>query len=229
MLRFLGICRLLWRWAECDENESCMNGELDSLHQPDDDAPHADSRRWASELDESTDALVYDVHPAFVERPDDLDRTPLLSLYTEPAKYKVPQRFGMSAILGIMTALALLFGGFRILSAEPVVYLFFGVLTLVICVVQMFNAKSPRASSAIAGAVLAPFFAPPLFNFDFPFGFWERLFFTAALIIFGVPTGAFLGYLTGTCAAGIFLVMDYYEPYLHGYSLASHSTARPIT
>jgi hypothetical protein len=207
-----------------------MTADLDSLQHPDDDSRKTNLQPAASSLDEPIDALVYDIHPAFVVRPEDIYRpTPRFSLATEPAKYKVPQRFGMSAILGIMTALALLFGGFRILNAEPVVYLFFGLLTLVICVVQMFNANSPRAASAIAGAVLAPFFAPPLFNFDFPFTLLERLIFTVALIFFGVPIGAFVGYLTGACAAGIFLVMDYWEPYLQGYSLDSHNTASPAT
>jgi hypothetical protein len=207
-----------------------MTADLDALHQPSDGSTDVDCRPVPSSIDEPIDALVYDVHPAFLVRPEDIYRpTSLFSLQSEPAKYKVPQRFGMSAILGIMTALALLFGGFRILNAEPVVYLFFGLLTLVICIVQMFNANSPRAASAIAGAVLAPFFAPPLFNFDFPFTLLGRLMFTVALIFFGVPIGAFLGYLTGTCAAGIFLVMDYWEPYLQGYSLDSHTPATPTT
>src|SRR5262245_53017867 len=82
----------------------------------------------STSLEEPMDTIVYDVHPAFEVQPEDIHRpTPLFSLQTEPAKYKVPQRFGMSAILGIVTALALLFGGFRILNAEPVVYLFFGI------------------------------------------------------------------------------------------------------
>jgi hypothetical protein len=204
-----------------------MTSDLDPGRQPGDDYPYAKLRPAESHLDEPVDALVYDVHPVFVVRPEDIYRpAPFFSFQTEPAKYKVPQRFGMSAILGIMTALALLFGGFRILNAEPVVYLFFGVQVLVICVVQMLNSRSPRAASAIAGAVLAPFFAPSLFNFDFPFNLIQRIEYVVALVIFGVPIGAFLGYLTGACAAGIFLVMDYLEPYLQGYSLASHSSAR---
>ncbi len=138
----------------------------------------------------------------------------------------------MSAILGIMTALALLFGGFRILSAEPVVYLFFGLQTLVICVAQMFNARSPRAASVIAGAILVPLFTVRLVGaagFGLPHSLAEEMILTILMTPFSAPLGAFLGYLTGTCAAGIFLVMDYLEPYLQGYSLASHSTARPAT
>lgn len=183
----------------------------------------------STSLDEPIDALVYDVHPAFIVQPEDIYRTPLLLGFDPPApaQYKVPQRFGMSAILGIMTALALLFGAFRILNAEPVVYLFFGLQTLIICIAQMINGKSPRAASVVAGAILGPLFMPRVFASDLPPWGPERAFVIGLLTVFGLPVGALLGYLTGTCAAGIFLVMDYLEPYLHGYSLDSHSTATP--
>jgi hypothetical protein len=36
------------------------------------------------------------------------------------------------------------------------------------------------------------------------------------LMVISVPLGAFLGYLNGTCAAGIFLVMDKFEKYMQG-------------
>jgi hypothetical protein len=131
-----------------------------------------------------------------------------------PARYMVPRRFGMSAILGIVTALAILFGGFRLLNAPPAVYLFFGLQTLVICFAQMLHGKAPRLASSLAGAVLAPLFLMPIIASEMHH--WERRGLPAAMIsifllVFGVPIGAFLGYLTGTCAAGIFLVMDYLE------------------
>jgi len=132
-----------------------------------------------------------------------------------PAQYRVPKRFGMSAILGIMTALALLFGAFRLLNFSPPVYLFFGVQTLVICFAQMLSGKMPRLASSIAGAILMPLFAIPLIAANSRrFGMDGFLIVLALVLIFGAPIGAFLGYLTGTCAAGIFLVMDYLEPYL---------------
>jgi hypothetical protein len=146
--------------------------------------------------------------------------TGLAALFTyhapAPAQYMVPRRFGMSAILGIMTALAILFGCFRMLNAEPVVYLFFGMQTLVICFVQMLNGKTPRLASSIAGAVLVPLF---LMLFMIMSGRrWDigRMMFVTISLAFAIPVGAFLGYLTGTCAAGIFLVMDYLEPILQG-------------
>jgi hypothetical protein len=142
-----------------------------------------------------------------------------------PAQYMVPKRFGMSAILGIMTALAILFGSFHLLNAPPPVYLFFGLQTLVICFAQMLNGKTPRLASSIAGAILVPVFVLPLVLGEARFfrhgGLISLL---ISLLIFGVPIGAFLGYLTGTCAAGVFLIMNYLEPYLQGQRPRSHST-----
>jgi hypothetical protein len=179
-------------------------------------------------LDEPLDAIIYDVHPAFLARRNALRAWPLLNFQAEPAKYKVPPRFGMSAILGIMTALALLFGSFRIMNAPPVVYLFFGLQTIVICVVQMAHGKTPRLASAIAGAVLAPIFTVVLANEEIPMSRAERYFFATFALMFSVPVGAFLGYLTGTCSAGIFLVMDYAEQYWEGRHWSSLSDREAV-
>jgi hypothetical protein len=140
-----------------------------------------------------------------------------------PARYVVPKRFGMSAILGIVTALALLFGAFRLLNAPPPVYLFFGLQTLVICFAQMLNGKTPRLASSVAGAILVPLFVIPLIAGVSRQFHQEKYLVALVSLIFGVPIGAFLGYLTGTCAAGVFLVMDYLEPYLQGRANSSQS------
>ena len=184
-----------------------------------------------TELDEPLDALVVDVHPALLAanypyqpagvnpfgppRPDTGASPAWLAPFEapRPAQYVVPQRFGMSAIMGITTALAILFGCFHWAGADPRAYLFFGVQSIVICLVQMFYGKTPRAASAIAGAIVAPAFAmitPWLTQGEIEGG---EVF---CMMIAGVPIGAFLGYLTGTCAAGVFLVMDKLEPYLQG-------------
>jgi hypothetical protein len=209
------------------------------------------TRAASGSLDEPMDAVVYDVHPALTTRPAypygppvDLDElhgenpfgalpppnsagTPLFSFAApEPAKYKVPQRFGMSAILGIMTALALLFGGLRLLDAPPVIYLFFGGQALAICIAQMFNGRMPRAASTIAGAAILPAFALTVALFDprIDDGDVGAVF---CVLAFCVPSGALIGYLTGTCAAGIFLVMDALEPYLQGQRPASAAAPTP--
>ena len=121
--------------------------------------------------------------------------------------YVVPQRFGMSAILGIMTALAVMFGILQALNAHPFTYLFLGVLSLVICVVQMFFGGVPRTASVAAGAVVFALFvlSIPLVSPRVPYAA------VFTLLALSLPFGGFLGYLTGTCAAGIFLIMDHLE------------------
>lgn len=68
----------------------------------------------------------------------------------EEQVYRVPTRFGMSGILAITTLMAVLFGVLRNfpgimnlaineqVATHPVVYLFFSVLMLSTCFVQMF-------------------------------------------------------------------------------------------
>jgi hypothetical protein len=134
----------------------------------------------------------------------------------QPPDFAVPKTFGMSAILGIITALALLFAALRRLDAEPVYYFFFSVLAITICLAQMLCGKSPRLASIIAGAIILPLFTilAAFFNLGAAGG-------VLCLSVVLVPFGAVLGYLTGTCAAGIFLVMDYLEPYLQRHSMSS--------
>jgi hypothetical protein len=143
---------------------------------------------------------------AFHVRPQDIYRPPGLFQFERPApaQYVVPRRFGMSAIFGIITALAVLFGSFRIYDAHPVLYLFFGVEAIVICLAQMLYGKTPRAASAVTGAVLLPLFVVAGASMSFrntPEGF-------PCVVLGCFPIGAFLGYLTGTLAAGVFLLMD---------------------
>jgi hypothetical protein len=146
--------------------------------------------------------------------PDEgIDLTRLLRFdHPQPAQYVVPRRFGMSAILGIMTALAVLFGGFRLYDAHPVLYLFFGVQVLVICIAQMLYGQTPRFASIASGGALLPVFLIGWMTF------WDHRLLGGGLcmLIVSVPLGAFLGYITGTMAAGIFLVMDAAEKFFTG-------------
>jgi hypothetical protein len=152
-------------------------------------------------------AMVEAAAHRFEVRPQDIYRPrPLLTFQPPaPAQYRVPRRFGMSAIIGIITALAILFGGFHNYNAHPLLYLFFGVQAIVICLAQMLNGKAPRAASAIAGAVLLPIFCLAAA------AYWDprhRHLNSLCAVVGGIPIGALLGYVTGTLAAGIFLVMD---------------------
>lgn len=126
----------------------------------------------------------------------------------EPAQYVVPRTFGMSAILGIITALAVLFGAFHIYDAHPLLYLFFGVQALMICLAQMLYGKTPRAASAIAGGLLLPVFLAAFIGL---FGSRRVVEGALCMMMASVPVGAFFGYITGTMAAGVFLVMDSFE------------------
>jgi hypothetical protein len=197
---------------------------------------------------EALDAIVYDVHPAlaypsaypYASRPPQQGPLPgehptwhippqmlvwwssLASLQINsptPAQYVVPRRFGMSAILGIITALSLLFGWFHWSNAPVWLYLFFGVQSLLICLAQMLYGQTPRAASSIAGAIILPIFiiAVAIFAGRGVSGELVCMLFTS------VPIGAFLGYLTGTMAAGVFLVMDAADAYFTGTRNITHS------
>jgi hypothetical protein len=204
----------------------------------------------ASSLDEPLDAIVYAVHPAMASaaaaeypygphrRLPPAQHEPLLVLVApnwavkaveaylatiqRPPDFVVPTTFGMSAILGLMTALAMLFACLRRLDAEPEFYFFFSVEAIAICLAQMLYGQAPRLASIIAGAVMLPAFTilAGMFRPD------THPVVVLFLAILFVPLGALLGYLTGTCAAGIFLVMEYLEPYLQGQGF---SRARPTT
>lgn len=200
-------------------------------------------------LDLPVDAVVYEVHPAlecelpylygppaesaasmdlgeqhaFVRAVDRVVGTvaAFFRRYSRPPDFAVPKRFGMSAILGITTALAILFGALKFGNAWPVFYLFFGMQAIAICLVQMFAGGAPRAASTFAGAIILPVFTllvAMVSRHD------EPLAGVLCVMLIFVPVGGLLGYITGTCAAGVFLVMDYLEPYLQGRPDAGSSS-----
>jgi len=137
------------------------------------------------------------------------------------ASYVVPRRFGLSALLALMTALALLFGWFHSVRAHPVIYLFAASQITAICLVQIFFGKSPRGASAATGAILWPLFAFLMMSSrSIPFGV------QAILVVGFVGFGALIGYCIGALAAGFFLVMDMVEQYLPGGG-ASAAAAKP--
>src|SRR5262249_3014895 len=142
-----------------------------------------------------------------------------LAALNRPPDFVVPKRFGMSAILGIMTALAIVFGFLRRLDAWPELYFFFAVQAVVICLAQMLYGQTPRLASIVAGAIILPVFTVAAASFvtrsDDPAA-------VVCTVIGFVPCGAALGYLTGTCAAGVFLVMDALERYLQGHRPIRH-------
>ena len=112
------------------------------------------------------------------------------------------------------------------LDAEPVYYAFFAIQSLTICIAQMLHGQTPRKASIIAGAVFLPLFMLIAANFSEQSSN-DGLF---CLLIPLIPCGAVLGYLVGTCAAGIFLVMDKAEAYFKGepQDEALHAPPSPV-
>lgn len=164
------------------------------------------------------DSKYPDAAPAVTPGESSYPPLPYYSQYPYPAPthkektYSVPRRFGMAALLAIMTALACLFGGLRFLDAPPVVYLFLGTEVMVICVAQMLYNAEPRRASVVAGAILLPVFS-------LGSAFFLRGGDQVEALCWAIPSvafGAFAGYLVGACVAGIFLLMDKLEPFLPG-------------
>ena len=129
------------------------------------------------------------------------------------AKYAVPRRFGLSAVLALTTIFAILFGALNYMHAPPVVYLFVSTEVSAICLVQIVFGSAPRSGSALAGAVLLPFWtAISLASYLNQVSFAVVVVGCVIVVIFG----ALLGYCIGGLAAGFFLLLDLLEPYLPG-------------
>jgi len=132
--------------------------------------------------------------------------------------YVVPKRFGLTAILALLTTLAVVFGALRYANAPPVVYLFIGSEIVAICLVQIFFGSAPRGGSALTGAILLPFWVIVFLDTASIPAAWQ-----VAFIVTLIAAGALLGYCIGTLAAGFFLVTDLVEMTLarsrHPFSL----------
>lgn len=123
-------------------------------------------------------------------------------------EYRVPERFSLAEGLAMLTLFGLLFNGLYFLGAPRSFFLFFGVLGMVICLVQMRFSAAPRAASMVTGIVLVVLWDV--------IAHW--LFFDGVLLpistryiafyIIATVFGAGLGYGVGTVAAGVFLVSD---------------------
>ena len=123
--------------------------------------------------------------------------------------YHVPKRFGVSAILGITTVLAILFGLLRSTGAPLISYWYFALLSLFICIAQMRFGEVPRQVSIIAGALLLPVFVIGTALYEDESLHNDGV----AILLVSIFDGAFFGYLTGTCLGGVFLLMDLLEKF----------------
>jgi hypothetical protein len=128
-------------------------------------------------------------------------------------QYVVPHRFGLSSLLALLTFFGLLFGWFRYLEVNPVVYWFTASEITVICLAQILFGRAPRGASVLGGALLLPAwgFVAAYANTQSPSWFLMVL-----LSFILTPLGGFLGYCVGTLAAGFFLIVDVIDQYLPG-------------
>ena len=126
------------------------------------------------------------------------------------AQYQVPSRFSLTAILGLLTVLAFIFGALRAVEAHAVIYLFIGSVIVAICLAQILVGSAPRGGSALTGAVLLPFWV----YLSAPRSLSLSPFYEFVLFVILVSFGGLMGYCIGTLAAGFFLMMDLIEPWL---------------
>jgi len=137
-------------------------------------------------------------------------------------EYTVPQRFGMTAILGLLTTLAIIFGALNYANAPPVVYLFIGSEIVGICLAQIFLGSAARSGSALTGAVLLPFWAYVMLHIP-RFDPLVHLAILASML----ALGGLIGYCIGALAAGFFLAMDLIESLVTS-DVSDAATADPL-
>jgi hypothetical protein len=137
-----------------------------------------------------------------------LPRLPTL----EKAHYQVPQRFGLTAIIALLTALSVLFGGLNLLHSyfpfPREVYFFAASQVVAVCIAQMVFGSAPRIVSAMAGAALLPAFLAIYLFLNGESMSDAQL---AVLIFVCVIFGGLIGYCIGAAAAGFFLATDWLE------------------
>jgi protein-S-isoprenylcysteine O-methyltransferase Ste14 len=160
------------------------------------------------ELNEVRMGLIGDRYRAYCDRAGCF--LPAMATVDE-SQYNVPNRFGLTAILGLLTVLAFIFGVLRHYESPPAVYFFVVSEIVAICLVQILFGSSPRGASAVTGAILLPFWVFMTLNAGY-----LGMLYHVALFAFLVPFGALVGYCIGTFAAGFFLLMDMFEPWLTG-------------
>jgi hypothetical protein len=70
--------------------------------------------------------------------------------------YQVPSRFGLGAILAMLTIFSAVFGSLKAAHAPDHIYYFVASLGLLVCLGQMLSGKVPRGASTMVGAIFIP-------------------------------------------------------------------------
>jgi hypothetical protein len=135
-------------------------------------------------------------------------------------QYTVPKRFGMAAIVALLTTFGILFGTLKYWEAHPVVYLFVASEIVAVCLAQILFGAAPRGGSVLTGAILLPFWAA--LTTEQPLWMPTHIYVLCCVFLFAF--GGLLGYCIGAMAAGFFLVMDLVDPMLPGGASSSTAT-----
>ncbi len=154
--------------------------------------PTPDDDRWAAALEQPVRRTARRWLPRLQARS------------SEKTLYSVPRRFDIATLLVVSLAYSLLFSFFKVLGAPWPVFLFFGMLTVVIGVAQALfpYGNEPRWASMIAGFVYLEVWsiATAIVLQDWTGGLCGMV----GAFVFGPP----IGYITGAVEAGVFLLAD---------------------
>lgn len=129
--------------------------------------------------------------------------------------YSAPRRFDLATIFVVTAAFSLLLGGMSALDAPPVVMVVVASMLGTVATTQALfrDIANPRGISIVTGAVAFTVMCWIIMastRYFLPRSFFVNTF------IFGIPGGAFFGYLAGTLVGGIFLVADKLRGRLEG-------------
>jgi hypothetical protein len=182
--------------------------------------------------------VLYGVAVRFLSRPKDhnsvscdrslpqpwifLDRRPWRSGRPWGARWDtpaagVPRRFGLGVLMLLVTLAAVLFSALRSMGAGVEVFAVISTMFAAVAVGQvfLFGGRHPRAASIWVGACFCPLQVIAVWTWlYFEYGrrsfhsLDELLFVLLGAMIFSIPVGAGLGYLSGGLVGGVFLTLD---------------------
>ena len=148
--------------------------------------------------------------------------------------YSTPRRYDLATLMVVVAGYMLLFGGMRALYLIPFIqrwvgsipfFWFAGLITLVGVGQAVLFRGSPRLVSISCGVVycLVTFMWGPVWVFvstgRWDYYAWPQ--FTLIVFAFATVGGAAMGYISGVCVGGVFLVADYFRRKLGWQSLES--------
>jgi hypothetical protein len=185
----LRLVARLWKSLPPDHRAALVTLQLEEAH----------GDRQISPIHHPSNTPIDPVWPKIYERLFDPKHTSDL--------YSAPRRFDLATIFVVTAAFSVILGGLSAIDAHPIVMVVVGSLLVIVAATQALfrEVMNPRGISIVTGAI-----AFTLMCWIIMFStrhFLSRSFFVNTFI-FGIPGGAFLGYLAGTLVGGIFLVAD---------------------